>query len=214
MRRLPFTILILALPLASACGGTGGGAVQAAPAAAAEMAEHAHGLTASAGPGFTAADVQFMQMMMGHHDQATRMAAMAPTHGAGPEVTALAHRIDISQRDEILMMENWLRDRGQPVPSEHEMHAMEMPGMVSPEQFARLGALRGPEFDRLFLDLMIHHHLGAIDMVDALFSSPGAGQDSDIFRFATDVAADQLDEISVMERILDRISPLSRSEPR
>jgi len=164
------------------------------------------GLEATAGPGYTVADVHFMQMMIGHHDQALRMAQMAPRQGAGPEVLTLAQRIDISQRDEIATMQRWLRERGQPVPDEAQMHAMEMPGMVTAEDFVRLEATRGTPFDRLFLNLMINHHVGALDMVDELFASPGALQDSELFQFATDVGADQLDEIGIMERILARLS--------
>lgn len=173
-----------------------------------------HGLAATAGPGFTVADVEFMQMMIGHHAQALVMAEKAPTHGSGPEVRALSLKIEISQKDEIAAMQHWLRERDQEVPDEHHMHAMEMPGMVTPEQMARLDAARGTDFDRLFLRLMINHHLGAVDMVEALFAAPRAAQDPDIFRFATDVAADQLDEIGVMERILDRLSTSSRSQSR
>jgi len=184
----------------------------------ADPADHAHhglhGLGATAGPGYTVDDVRFMQMMIGHHAQALTMAEMAPTHDAGDVIRTLAHRIDISQRDEIELMQQWLRERGQPVPDEEQMHTMEMPGMVTPEQFAQLGAARGPEFDRLFLTFMIEHHVGALEMVDDLFANPLAGQDSDIFRFATDVAADQLDEIAVMERILAGLDPSSRSNSR
>lgn len=172
------------------------------------------GLTATGGPGYTAADVHFMQMMMGHHAQAVTMSNMVDERDAGPEVRQLALRIDISQRDEMAFMVRWLAERGQQVPTQEQMDVMEMPGLVSREDMARLAATSGPEFDRLFLNLMIHHHLGAIAMVDDLFSQHMAGQDPDIFQFATDVANDQLDEISIMERILDRLTTPSRSESR
>jgi uncharacterized protein (DUF305 family) len=144
-----------------------------------------------------------MQMMMGHHAQAVVMAAMAPTHGAAEPVLRLAEKIHISQRDEIEMMRQWLLARGQAVPTDAEMHAMQMPGKLTPGQMRQLDAARGPHFDRLFLTLMIEHHKGALVMVDELFAAPGAAQDSDLFRFATDVAADQSDEIFVMQRLLD-----------
>jgi len=229
------TLRVLALlVLTAGCGAGGHGGEDhdaehdSAPAATAEdhadhsahaaHADHAdhglHGLEATAGPGYTVDDVRFMQMMIGHHAQALTMAEMAPTRDAGEVIRTLAHRIDISQRDEIELMRQWLRERGQPVPDEEQMHMMEMPGMVTPAQFAQLGAARGPEFDRLFLTFMIEHHVGALEMVDDLFANPLAGQDSDIFRFATDVAADQLDEIAVMERILAGLHPSSRSTPR
>lgn len=177
----------------------------------AEHGAHVPGLSATAGPGYTVADVHFMQMMIGHHAQAILMSQLVADREAGPEVRALALRIDISQRDEIRMMEEWLRERGQPVPDEEQIRAMRMPGLVSAEDLARLAAARGPDFDRLFLELMIEHHLGAVSMVNDLFASPGGAQDPDLFRFATDVAADQLDEIGVMERILERLNPTLRS---
>jgi uncharacterized protein (DUF305 family) len=233
-------LALLVLTAGCGAGGHGGGEHDAghAPAPAATSEDHAdhadtgaagaadhaahgahgdhglHDLGATAGPGYTVTDVRFMQMMIGHHAQALTMAEMAPTHGAGDAIRTLAHRIDISQRDEIELMQQWLRDRGQPVPDEEQMHTMEMPGMVTPAQFAQLGAARGPEFDRLFLVFMIEHHVGALEMVDDLFANPLAGQDSDIFRFATDVAADQFDEIAVMERILAGLDPSSRSNSR
>jgi uncharacterized protein (DUF305 family) len=146
-----------------------------------------------------------MQDMIGHHAQAITMAAMAPTHGAGSQLLKLAKKIDISQRDEIVMMKEWLKDRKQAVPDEAHLHMMRMPGMLTEAQLKQLDAARGREFDRLFLTFMIQHHEGALQMVETLFKSPGAGQDSDIFRFATDVDADQRDEIFVMRGMLDTI---------
>ncbi len=163
------------------------------------------GLASSDGPGFTAADVHFMQMMMGHHAQAVEMSGMVAERNAHPDLRQLAIRIDISQRDEMAFMTRWLEERGQPVPTKAQMAEMRMPGLVSEENMALLDAARGTEFDRLFLEFMIHHHLGAISMVDELFAAHRAGQDPDIFQFATDVANDQLDEISIMERILARL---------
>jgi uncharacterized protein (DUF305 family) len=166
-------------------------------------------------PPYTAADVKFMQGMIAHHGQALLMAGMAPTHGAGGDVRILAERIDVSQRDEIAMMQGWLRERHQTVPdpaapSEHagmDMPGMDMPdalmpGMLTAAQLAQLGRAAGAEFDRLFLTFMIQHHQGALTMVDQLFSSPGAGQDVAIFRFASDVTADQTTEIDRMRSML------------
>jgi uncharacterized protein (DUF305 family) len=171
----------------------------------AEPAAHQHEqmLPATPGPGFTVADVRFMQNMIGHHAQAITMAALAPKLSASQNVLRLAQKIDISQRDEIEMMKVWLKERSQAVPSDAQSHAMMMPGMLTPEMMARLGRAKGREFDRLFLTFMIGHHEGALQMVHDLFKSPGAAQDSDIFRFATDVDADQRDEIFVMQSMLD-----------
>jgi uncharacterized protein (DUF305 family) len=170
---------------------------------------HQHGpvaeLPATAGAGFTVADVRFMQNMIGHHAQAITMAALAPSRGS-ENVRRLAQKIDISQRDEIDMMKQWLGERKQAVPSEAQSHAMMMPGMLTAEQLTQLGAARGREFDRLFLTFMIRHHEGALQMVAELFKSSGAAQDSDVFRFATDVDADQRDEIFVMQKLLDLLN--------
>jgi uncharacterized protein (DUF305 family) len=164
-----------------------------------------HEMAATAGPGYTVADVQFMQGMIGHHAQAVAMVAFVGTHGAGEQVAKLAQKIDISQRDEIGLMRRWLADRDQVVPDDMHAHAMQMPGMLSAEQLKQLDAARGREFDRLFLRFMIQHHEGALTMVEALFDSPGAAQDSEIFRFVTDVDFDQRAEIYVMQSMLDTL---------
>jgi uncharacterized protein (DUF305 family) len=172
-------------------------------------------------PSYTAADVAFMQGMIAHHAQAVLMAGMVPTHEAGADIRRLAERIDVSQRDEMAMMQRWLRERGQVVPDakpagEHAEHAEHagmdmtgmdmsnglMPGMLTPAQLAQLGRATRAEFDRLFLTFMIQHHQGALTMVDRLFSSQGAAQDVTIFRFASDVSADQTTEIERMQSML------------
>jgi uncharacterized protein (DUF305 family) len=107
--------------------------------------------------------------------------------------------MEISQRDEITFIERWLRARGEPLPEMHAGMPMSMmPGMLTPEQMERLRTARGEEFDRAFLELMIQHHEGAITMVETLFATSGAGQDSEIFRFASDVESDQRMEIDRM----------------
>lgn len=178
--------------------------------------QHAHGpvLPATAGPGYSEADVRFMQDMIGHHEQAIAMARMAPSRGAGEEVRRLARKIEVSQRDEIAMMETWLRERGQVVPDQEYRRAKLMPGMLTPEQMAELDAARGAEFDRLFLEYMVQHHVGALEMVAELFAMPGAGQDPDVFRFATDVDADQRAEIAVMQALLERLAAASQRRDR
>jgi uncharacterized protein (DUF305 family) len=159
------------------------------------------------------ADVDFMAGMIPHHAQAVIMAGWAPSHGARKDVAILCERIVVEQRDEIAMMQGWLRDRGQTVPdatsTRHKMkmngveHEMLMPGMMSDEEMAALDAARGPEFDRLFLLGMIKHHQGAIDMVDVLFKAYGAAQDETVFKFASDVHADQSIEIDRMHAMLE-----------
>ena len=166
--------------------------------------EVAGALPATAGPGYTVADVRFMQHMIGHHAQALIMAALAPTHNASDKVQRLAQKIDISQRDEIDMMEQWLTQRKQALPDSMQLHVM-MPGMLSQDDMKRLDAARGAAFDRLFLSFMIRHHEGALQMVAELFQTEGAAQDPDLFRFVTDVDADQRDEIYAMQQLLETI---------
>ncbi len=162
------------------------------------------------------ADVAFMQGMIPHHAQAVLMAKMATTHGAREDVKILSERILVAQTDEITLMRNWLRDRGQVVPAadathhKHTMngvaHDMLMPGMLTPEEMAALDKARGPEWDRLFLAAMIKHHEGALGMVDELFEAYGALQDDDMFKFASDVYADQTTEIDFMQKMLNAMS--------
>lgn len=156
----------------------------------------------------TAADVKFMQGMIGHHQQAIEMTNLLKTRTSSENMKKLALRIDVSQADEINMMKRWLEVRGQEIPSEHAMHmhgAVLMPGMLTPEEMEKLAAAKGVEFDRLFLEGMIKHHGGAIGMVKDLFSTPGAGQEAEINAFASDVDADQRMEIDRMGAMLNAI---------
>lgn len=162
---------------------------------------------------YSKADVEFMQGMIPHHAQAVVMAKMARTHGAREDVAILCERILVAQSDEITYMRNWLRDRGQTVPpadATHHTHVMNgvrhdmlMPGMLTPDEMAALDKARGPEWDRLFLAGMIKHHEGALKMVDDLFEAHGALQDDDMFKFASDIYADQTTEIDFMQKMLD-----------
>ena len=156
----------------------------------------------------TEADVRFMSAMIGHHRQALTMAALAPTNGASPEIRRLAERISAGQEDEIASMEQWLRDRGEPLPeAHHAAHGHPMPGMLTEAQMRDLRQARGPAFDRRFLTYMIQHHRGAVSMVKELYATPGAAQDETVFKFADDVGVDQTTEIARMERMLDALPP-------
>lgn len=161
----------------------------------------------------TAADVEFMQGMIGHHAQALEMTALLSSESKSEDMRKLAHRIEVSQADEIKMMQDWLKGRGQKVPDEHAHHAHGatlMPGMLTADEMDRLAKAKGPEFDRLFLEFMIKHHEGALVMVKELFSKPGAGQESDIFAFASDVDADQRMEIERMGAMLVKFKELQK----
>jgi uncharacterized protein (DUF305 family) len=172
----------------------------------AALAKANHGI-----PPFSKADVDFMSGMIGHHAQAVVMAGWAPTHGARNDVQLLCARIAVAQTDEIASMQRWLRDRNQPVPDAHEIHGhmmpgmdmpMLMPGMLTDAELAQLDKARGPEFDRLFLTFMIKHHQGAISMVETLLGSNDSAEDDIVYRFASDVYADQTTEIARMQKML------------
>ncbi len=175
-----------------------------------------------AGATFTEADVRFMQGMIPHHQQALQMTALVEKHATTSAVRQMALRMEISQRDEIKLMEEWLTERGQPIEMpmgemnhggmhhdsmQHDMvgglHVM--PGMLTEEQMEALSQARGTEFDRLFLEGMIQHHQGAIDMVATLFNSSGAAQESTIFQFAEEVDSDQQMEIDRMRALLEQL---------
>jgi len=173
---------------------------------------------------YSDADIEFMSGMIPHHAQAVIMAGWAPTHGARSDVAILCERIVVGQRDEIRSMQQWLRDRGQPVPDAASTrmkmkmngveHDMLMPGMLTDEEMAALDKARGSEFDRLFLIGMIKHHQGAIDMVNDLFKAYGAAQDDTIYKFASDVFADQSIEIDVMNKMLETVPDQSGRGPQ
>jgi len=197
--------------VASGCGASAGGAppiVQpGAPGESSRVvqAEQARDLSKVQ---FTPADVKFMQGMIHHHGQAVDMTQLLATRTQSGDMKKLALRIEVSQNDEMKMMRRWLEVRGQEAPGEHAHHmpgAPMMPGMLSAEEMARLAATKGPEFDRLFLEGMIKHHAGALTMVQELFATPGAGQDSEIYAFASDVDADQRMEIDRMAAMLAAI---------
>jgi uncharacterized protein (DUF305 family) len=176
---------------------------------------------------YTQADIDFMSGMIHHHAQAILISRWAPSHGAAPSVIRLTERIINAQSDEILLMQNWLRDRnrdpmqvdsvgnvtmGHGGHAGHDMGAMEiMPGMLTDAQLSELRAARGPAFDQLFLTFMMQHHRGAVSMVRTLFSNQGAGQDETVFRFAADVEVDQSTEI---KRMLTMMLEMGFAPPR
>jgi uncharacterized protein (DUF305 family) len=162
-------------------------------------------------PPVSAADVDFMQGMMMHHQQAVEMTALIPARTANKDIRLLGDKISLSQTDEMKFMKRWLLARGEPdsmaMPGMPEMDRSgnpmkAMPGMLTPAQMAALRQAKGAEFDRLFLAGMMQHHNGALVMVKRLFDTPGAGQDADLFDFATDVDNTQRAEIRIMQGLL------------
>jgi uncharacterized protein (DUF305 family) len=213
---VPRIALVLVAGIAGAlCAAAAVTAQTASPVATAEPGEAAAIARARADSlrhPYTEADVHFMSGMIGHHAQAIVMAGWAPSHGASAQLRTLAARIINAQQDEIRTMQQWLRDRQQPVPEASPrpmkmmMNGVEqemlMPGMLTDAQMTQLDAARGPDFDRLFLEFMIQHHTGAVSMVKDLFNSYGAAQDELTFKLASDINVDQTTEIARMQRML------------
>jgi uncharacterized protein (DUF305 family) len=159
------------------------------------------------------ADAEFMQGMIMHHSQAVEMTALIPSHTENKELGSLGARIRSSQSDEIKFMRRWLAARGESVSmTTSEMSGMDMahqrmalmPGMLTSEQMDALRKARGAEFDHLFLTGMIQHHNGALTMVKDLFDTEGAGQDAELFNFATDADNSQRAEIEIMQTMLEK----------
>jgi uncharacterized protein (DUF305 family) len=170
-------------------------------------------LTSATLPPRSQADAEFMLGMIMHHSQAVEMTALISSHTENKDLRSLGARISSSQSDEITFMKRWLAVRGEPVSMAktgmprmdmaHEPMAL-MPGMLTPEQMEALRKAKGAEFDRLFLTGMIQHHDGALTMVKDLFDTAGAGQDADLFNFATDADNTQRAEIRIMQTMLEK----------
>ncbi|MFN4298038.1 MAG: DUF305 domain-containing protein [Brevundimonas sp.] len=168
---------------------------------------------------YSADDVRFMQDMIPHHQQAVEMAALVAGRTNHREIVEIAARIDASQADEIAFMRGWLLGRGQQAPDpaadphagHHGHHGQgadhsTMAGMATPEQMARLAAAEGVDFDRLFLELMVAHHEGAIQMVDHLLSRSGSAYDPVLFEFVADIRNEQQGEIRRMTTLSRQLS--------
>ena len=169
--------------------------------------------SALAGMEYSLGDIQFLQGMIPHHAQAKEMSALAESRTNNEAILAVAARITLSQDDEIAMMQEWLDDRGLEVTAEdahHQSGFMRMAGMLTDEEMAELAAARGSDFDRLYLESMIQHHQGALDMVEELLDQRGSVQDPLLYEFTSDVTSDQTSEIERMVTLLASFS----SDPR
>ena len=208
--------VLASVTLLGACASSSGGTSSKRPLTPAQLAAQDGGI-----PPYTKADVAFMQGMISHHAQAVTMSSFADANRASSEVRVLAGRITVAQTDEIAFMKIWLGKRKQSVPAgdmeamAHAHHAgmdmpgmsgssmsSMMPGMLTTAQMDTLKSATGAAFDWYFLTFMIQHHRGAISMVDELMSAKGAANDDDVFKFVSDVVADQSTEIDRMELIL------------
>jgi uncharacterized protein (DUF305 family) len=179
---------------------------------AADEHEHAHhemegmpDVSIPDGALFVEADVRFMQGMIAHHAQAVYMTRLADGAGASPRVLRLAQKIDLSQAGEIVLMQGWLRSNGQVAPDTSSWRTMRMAGMLSDAELQQLAASKGRDFDRLFLQLMIRHHEGALSMVSDLLKTPRAAQDVDVNVLANEVETSQMAEIELMLQMLEEL---------
>ncbi|MEO5825074.1 MAG: DUF305 domain-containing protein [Gemmatimonadales bacterium] len=192
-------------------------AVAAAPLGGQDHAQHAmshQGMPAlrpiTVGSLHTAADVQFMQGMIAHHGQAIHMSRLADQRGGDARLIRFAKKIDQSQISEIVLMQGWLRDQGQMAPDTSAYHNIMMTGMLTREELAELGSLRGTPFDTRFLELMIRHHEGALQMVAGLLAASGAAQDVDVNVLANEIEQVQSAEIDLMRRMLANLEGAQR----
>jgi len=221
--------------LSASCGGAAHAPAPAHVHPAAPPPASAPAAVAGGGSGVvrpTPADVRFMQGMIGHHAQALEMTALVPARSSRDDVRLVAERISVTQQGETELMQRWLRHRGEAVPDPHAQHGADahgamsgmpgmsgtsgthrMPGMLTPEEMARLAAATGAEFDRLFLEAMIRHHQGALTMVTELLATQGAAQEAETFQFVSEVDSDQRMEIARMRTLLGGPPP-STPEPR
>jgi uncharacterized protein (DUF305 family) len=164
---------------------------------------------------YTEADVAFVQGMIPHHAQALVMTDLVAERSGRNDLPLLAERMDVSQRDEIVLLEQWLEERGEDVPDASAGHdhgdGELMPGMLTDDDLARLEAASGRAFDELFLQYMIRHHEGALVMVAELLSGDEGGQESAVFQLAQHIDSDQSVEIARMKSLLAEIAASSPS---
>jgi uncharacterized protein (DUF305 family) len=152
----------------------------------------------SAAAGFSSDDIMFAQMMIPHHEQAIEMSTLAETRAENPEVRALAAKIKAAQAPEIEIMKGWLTKAGA---STHMGHTMGMDGMLSEAEMQALRNATGKEFDRLFLEGMIAHHEGAVEMTSMVTGSKN--EDAHSLGHAIDDL--QTDEIAFMKELLGKL---------
>jgi uncharacterized protein (DUF305 family) len=205
-------VVLCSLPLCAANGQQSSPApVVVQPGAPGTPSKRLPPSTTGTPPQRSQADIEFMQGMIMHHGQAVVMTDLIPSHTENAELRSLGARIGLSQADEMKFMKRWLRARGEPVSmamagmpdmDRNGSPMAAMPGMLTPKQMDELRQAKGAEFDRLFLTGMIQHHNGALVMVKELFDTPGAGQDAELFDFATDADNTQRAEIAIMQDML------------
>lgn len=173
------------------------------PGAPGEPSKKATPVATPKGGGFKPEDVEFMQKMILHHEQALVMTALVPQNGSNTSIRVMAKRMEVSQQDEVALMKRWLKERNHKAEGTHADH-MSMPGMLTDEQLAKLKAAKGTEFDKLFLQYMTQHHEGALQMVQQLVFD-GGGEETEIATFINHVDSDQGIEILRMAELAKKL---------
>ena len=163
-------------------------------------------------PGHTAGDIDFVNSMIAHHQQALDMTALVDARTADDGLPLLAERMEVSQVAEIEQLQGWLTARGEDPEGFQQHQGMQMPGMLTAEQVAALAAASGEEFDSLFLQSMIRHHEGAVIMVETLLSGDVGGQEPQLFQIAGGIESDQQVEIARMKSLLAELDPAVSGE--
>jgi len=219
--RVKFALLAalfgIAAFLATACGGSRADMAPAEGSATGEAAAAATGgerpdeaeYVEAGAPDHVPADAEFVRDMIVHHHQALDMTALATDRTDSDDMRLLAQRISETQEFEIDLMRRWLEERGEPLPGTIHgkwVHHDGMAGMASPGQMAALADAESEAFDRLFLELMIRHHEGALIMVDELLATERGGKEPQLFMMLSHIDADQRAEIARMQRMLDQLN--------
>lgn len=207
-RLVALTIVVLVTVGVAGCGDD-----DAASPIAATAATPDGGGTIAAEATFNDADVAFAQGMVPHHRQAVEMADLAldPAAGASEAVLDLATRVKSAQDPEIVVMTGWLQQWGAPVTADsadgHDMSDMsddgDMAGMMSDEEMDALAGTQGADFDRLWVEMMIEHHRGAITMAEI---EQADGVSSEAVALAGEIVAAQQAEVDEMTALLDQLS--------
>jgi len=216
-RRFPVvTAVMFVLLLAATALGQQAGPVVVRPGAPGQPTAELSPSTRAKMLPTSAKDVEFMQGMIMHHAQAVEMVELIESRTQNKQLRLLGAKIGNSQADEMRFMQRWLEIRGLSIehqvpssPTGHHSHGTPtqakphlMPGMLTAAQMDTLRNAKGTQFDELFLQGMIQHHEGALAMVKDLFETPGAGQEAELFNFATDVDSGQRAEIKTMKTLL------------
>src|SRR5262245_16345863 len=168
---------------------------------AAVSSSHPSATASSPASSFNDADVMFAQRMIPHHQQAIEMAQMAPSHAQNPKVKHLAAEIVVAQAPEIKTMTGWLHAWGKPVPTGMPGMMSPVPGMMSPQDMSQLMAAHGAHFDRMFLQMMIRHHQGAVDMAK---TEQARGLNPDAKKLAQQIETSQTAQIAQMQQMLEQ----------